>query len=167
MPLRDWFRALRHLLPLFLLAALVPSTLLLVVGWRFVEQDQSLERQRSGELIQQAADLVVSSLEQVLSATTQSLRSRVSIPGLEESGDAAVVLFTADRVEAHPGNRLAWYPFLASSREAPAHLFLAVEELEIARLDYRGAILSLIELARSPDPSVRAPAESTCGPQRS
>ena len=62
--LRAWFRPPRHLLALFLLITLVPSVLLIALGWRSLRQDRA--RQLQDEAAISAADLAVSSLQQSL-----------------------------------------------------------------------------------------------------
>ncbi len=156
MPLLDWLRPPRHLLVLFLLVTLVPSSLFIVFGWRSMEQDQTLERQRSGERIQQTADLVVSTLDQELSVVRQSLPTPATLPGLDEGADSAVVQFSAESVETYPNQRLAWYPVVPPGNEASPQRFAEAEELEIVRKDYPAAIQVLRELARSPEAAVRA-----------
>lgn len=156
MSLRDWFRPPRHLLPLFLLLTIIPSTLLIVLGWRSVEQDLALERQRSAERFQQAADLAVSTLTQSLSFSSQSLRVPDSVAGLVQSEDAVVVRFAPNAVEAFPSNRLAYYPVVSRRGEAQPDQFAEADAEEIVRGDYRGAARILHQFTQDSDPSVKA-----------
>ena len=114
MSIRAWFRPPRHLLALFLLITLVPSTLLISLGWRSLRQDRALGLQQVQERREQAADLIVSGLEQSLSAAGQSLRDGPAMQALAKAEDAITIVFTPGRIEAYPKGRLLYYP-LASA----------------------------------------------------
>src|SRR5690349_6095744 len=103
MLLRAWFRPPHHLLALFLLVTLVPSILLIALGWRSLRQDRARELQDSRE---QAADLAVSSLQQSLSEAERRLQD-LPIPPAD---DSATIQLEPDSVE---GNVL-FYPFTAA-----------------------------------------------------
>src|SRR5438477_752753 len=109
MLLRAWFRPPRHLLALFLLITLVPSVLLIALGWRSLRQDRARQLQDSRE---QAADLAVSSLLQSLSATERQLQD-LSIAAAD---DSATVQFEPGSVQG----KVLFYPFTVAGKEAPA-----------------------------------------------
>lgn len=152
-----WFRPPRCRLGLFLLITLVPSSLLIWFGWRSIQQDRALALQQVQERREQAADLIVTGLEQSLAASEQALRDP-SIQTLAVPEGAVAVVLAADHIEAFPAGRLLYYPMAPPSREAPARLFAAAEDLEFRQADYRGAGAALRSLAQSPDPVVRAAA---------
>ena len=145
MPLRAWFRPPRHLLALFLLITLVPSVLLIALGWRSIRQDRVRELQDSRE---QAADLAVSNLQQSLSAAERQLQDASAVP----ADDSAVVRFEPGSVQG----KLLFYPFTSAGKEAPAGVFAPGEDLEFHSRDYAKAIAFFSGLAGSSDPAIRA-----------
>jgi signal transduction histidine kinase len=145
MPFRAWFRPPRHLLALFLLITLVPSVLLIVLGWRSLRQDRARQAQDSRE---QAADLAVSSLQQSLSAAERQLQDSAIAP----ADDSATIRFEPGSVSG----KLLFYPFTAAGNEAPAGIFAHGEDLEFQARDYAKAATFFSALARSSDPTTRA-----------
>src|SRR5690348_9793755 len=109
---RAWFRPPRHPVNLFLLIAIVPFLLVLVLGGRSFQQERARQLQDSRE---QAADLAVSSLQQSLSAMERQLAELSIEPG----EDAVVVRFEPGSVQGRP----LFYPFTKAGREAPAGVF--------------------------------------------
>lgn len=152
-PLGAWFRRPRHLLPLFLLITLVPSCLLIYSGWRFIEQDRALELRRAEQRVDQAADLVVSAMGQILLEAESALARN---PDTLAGDDAVVVRFARNQVDPIGASRLLFYPLAVPGREAPPHRFQAAEELEIVRKDLVAAAELLRRLSKSPDTAVRA-----------
>src|SRR5690349_4828024 len=148
MSLRAWLQPPRRWLCLFLLIALAPSSLLLWFGWRSLQQDRALAIQQVQERRDQAADLIVSGLEQSLARDEQS-------PRVDAEG-AVRVVFTPGSVAAFPPDRLLYYPVASAGPEAPARVFESVEQLEFRRADYTAAVAALRALAQSPDPAIRA-----------
>ena len=73
MSARPWFRPPHQLIALFVLITLVPSFVLIVFGWRLLQQERALGLQRIQERREQAADLVVASLQQSLSVAERQL----------------------------------------------------------------------------------------------
>jgi hypothetical protein len=142
MSLRAWLRPPRHWLGLFLLITLVPSVLLIWFGWRSLQQDRTLALQAVQERRNQAADLVVSGLEQSVAAAEQSLRDSSAASALAEPEGAVVVVLAPDHVEAFPKNRLLYYPLQLTRREASGQLFATAEDLEFRRSDYNAAAAS-------------------------
>jgi signal transduction histidine kinase len=141
---------------MFLLITLVPSGLLIWFGWRSLQQDRALALQQVQERREQTADLIVSGLEQNLTAAEQSLRDPSALQTLAQPEGAVAVIFTPTSVEAFPKGRLLFYPISPAEHEAPASLFAAAEELEFRRADSAGAAAALRTLAQSPDPAIRA-----------
>ena len=152
MSVRAWFRPARHLLALSLVVTMLPAAALFWLSWRSLEQDRLLEAQRIRTRSEQAADLIVTALEQRLAAL--ELRLHEVVPAA--SDDAVAVVFAEGRMETRPPNRLLYYPAIPSSREVPPHAFRRGEELEFRQRDHARAIAAFRELARSPDPAMRA-----------
>ena len=153
-----WFRPPRRWLGLFLVITLAPSSLLVWFGWRSIQQDRALALQQVQERRGQTADLIVAGLEQNLAASEQALRDPSTIHALAVPEGAVVVVLAPDHIEAFPKGRLLYYPTTPISREAPARLFAAAEDLEFRRADYSGAEAALRSLAQSADPAARAAA---------
>src|SRR5438046_9766879 len=109
MSLRAWFRPPRHWLGLFLLITLTPSGLLSWFGWRSLQQDRALALQQVQERREQAADLIVASVEQSLAGAEQSLREPTAIRSLANPEGAVTVIFTSDHIDAFPKDRLLYY----------------------------------------------------------
>jgi signal transduction histidine kinase len=156
MSLRAWFQPPRRWLGLFLLQTLAPSGLLIWFGWHSLRQDRALALQQVQERREQAADLIVSGLEQSLESAEQSLRDPKAAEAIGKPEGAVTVIFTPDRVTAFPKERLLYNPIASAAKEAPGQLFEAAEDLEFRRADYASAAAALRSLAQSPDPAIRA-----------
>jgi len=154
MPADQWFRPPRHVLVLFLAVTLLPAVGLVWLGWRLVEQDRALERQRVQERLENAGDRMAAALERRLA----EIESQLPAAAVAEGDDALVVVFSPRGVESRRGAPLVYHPFLALRRPVPAKVFEAGEELEFRRQDYAGAAAAFRELARSGDLQVRAEA---------
>ena len=150
MPAGQWFRAPRRLPLLFLAMAVAPAVALLWLGWRLLEQDRALEAQRIHERLESAADLAGAQLRQAQAEIEEALMGVASLPAREVAaalsqraehlGDAAVlVAFEPERVESYPDDRLLYYPYLPSAKEAPEGVFAAGEQLEFQKRDYQAA----------------------------
>lgn len=152
---------------LFLAIALVLIAALAGLGWRFLDQDQAIERQRTQDRLEQAADLVAAELGR-RSAETRELLTRLSTTkGAETSAalarasrelgpDALLILLGSDSIESFPPGRLLFYPQASPPAEAPASAFAPGEGLEFRTHDLSGAAASFRALAASSNPAVRA-----------
>jgi signal transduction histidine kinase len=156
MSVRTWFRPPHRLLALFLVITLAPSALLMAFGWRLLAQERELQAQQVEERRHQAADLVVSVLEQTLVATEQALRDDRAIQTLASTADAVTVVFAPNRIDAFPPGRLLYYPQPKPGIEAPASVFETGEALELRDNDAVKAATWFRQLARSDNSAVRA-----------
>jgi len=147
--LHAWIRPPRHLLALFLLVTLAPAALLLVFGWRLLQQDRELQLRQVTQHREQLADLAVVSLQQSLAALTLRLDDPDSIPA---APDSTVVVVTPEATRG----KLLFYPFTTTGKEASTALFADGEEMEIRDHDPTRAAAWFANLARSADPAVRA-----------
>lgn len=153
-----------------LLSRFVASTLLLVaalgwLGWRLLEQDRALERQRARDVLEGSADAVVAALQRGLGATTDTLTmllaQAVRPAALEAAArrlapDILLLVGTADLARAFPEERLAYALFPPSPNDAPARVFARGDSLEFRADDPVAALAVFEELAASPDAAVRA-----------
>jgi hypothetical protein len=65
----------RHLLVAFIALTLLPASALLWMGWWLTKQDHVLEQQRMKQRQAQAADLIVTGVQQALSAAEAPVRT--------------------------------------------------------------------------------------------
>jgi len=88
----------RNVLILFMAAAVVLVSALVWMSWRLLAQERALEDQRIQERLENAADLIVTSLDLGLS----EIENRLSL--LSDPGDHALsVAFGPREVKTHPG----------------------------------------------------------------
>src|SRR5512136_1489142 len=107
-----WFRPPRPLLVAFLAFALVPVAALVWLGWRLLEQERALERQRAHESLQSAADRIGATLARQLTEIEGRLGSLVVTPehdigsAASELGrhldDALIVVLSAGGIDGYP-----------------------------------------------------------------
>ena len=105
MSVPSWFRPAHHLLVSFLLVTMLPAAALFWLSWRSLEQDRLLEAQRVREGCEQAADLLVTALQQKLAAL--ELRQRLHSCGRGRRAGSGIRK-RSRRIT--PKNRLLYYP---------------------------------------------------------
>jgi two-component sensor histidine kinase/tetratricopeptide (TPR) repeat protein len=126
------------------------------LGWKLLKQDRALEGQRLQERLELAADHMATALQQSLT-DLESYLSFVPSPGAKEPPDGVLVLQVTKRtVNAYPPGSLLYYPVIPDGKEPPVATFVVGETLEYQRNDPAKAAEVFRELARSPDPGVRA-----------
>jgi signal transduction histidine kinase len=156
MGLAIWLRPPRRTLTVFLGLMLVLGGALGWLGWQLLKQDRALERQRMQERLELAADHMAAALQQSLT-DLESYLSFVPSPGAKEPPDGVLALQVTKRtVNAYPPGCLLYYPVLPGGEEPPAATFVAGETLEYQGNNPAKAAEVFRELARSPDPGVRA-----------
>jgi signal transduction histidine kinase len=151
-----WLGPPRRTLVVFLGLMLVFGGVLAWLGWRLLEQDRSLERQRVQERLEQAADYMAAELQRGLSDLESYLRI---LPGstAKDPPDGVIVLRAIPgAVEVHPPGGLLFYPAIPGGEGASAGTFSQGEDLEFRRNDPAGAAELFRALARSPNAEVRA-----------
>ncbi len=162
------FRPPRPLLVAFLAFTLAPVVALGWLGWRLLEQERALERQRAHESLQGAADRIGATLARQITEIEGRLSSLVVTPdhavgnAASELGrrldDALIVVLSSRGVDSHPAGRLLYHPFLPSTPEPAAETFAQAAALEFRSKDPAGAAAAYRELSRSQDTAVRAAA---------
>ena len=156
MRLALWLQPPRRTLAVFLCLMFVLGGALGWLGWKLVKQDRALEGQRVQERLELAADHMAAALQQSLT-DLESYLSFVPSPGANEPPDGVMVLQVTKRtVNVYPPGCLLYYPVIPDGEEPPAATFVAGEALEYQRNDCAKAAEVFRELARSPDPGVRA-----------
>jgi signal transduction histidine kinase len=138
------------------------------LGWRLLEQEAILERQRGQERLEHYADLVASGLQQRLARAREQLALLLPMPdgdldlaaaraGEELAADALIAVFQSDRVTAFPPARLLYQPWIEGTTEAASSAFESIEASEFgSSRDLSSAIDEYRELASSGDPAIRA-----------
>lgn len=156
MSLRAWLRPPRQLVALFLLVTLLPSLLLVIVGWKLSQRDRAAEQRQSQERREQAATAAVAALESAVTAAEQALRDPGTAQSLATPDDAVLVMFDPRGVAVAPPGRLVYWPVGSSGREAPPAAFEPGEALEFRQQDPLKAVEWFRARAVSADPAIRA-----------
>jgi signal transduction histidine kinase len=157
--------ASRRLFVLFVATTLAPAIGLGWLGWRMVEQDRALEKQRAQERRDHAADLGAAALERALAEIEERLTSVFSAPpaarndSTRKSGKlsegVAIVAFGPQGILDHAGVPLPYYPAVPPTAEPSPAVFAPAEALEFQGPATAGAIRVLNRLAHAKDPAVR------------
>jgi hypothetical protein len=166
MPDKQGAWASRRLLVMFLATTLAPAVGLGWLGWRMIQQDRALERQRVQERREHAAELGAAALQRMLAQIEEQLTSLSTLPpslivqsapklGKLQDGAALVVLGQSGVLQ-HSGVPLAYVPVAPPAPEPPPSVFSPAEALEFQKRDAAGAARVFRELAGSKDPVVRA-----------
>jgi len=132
-----------------------------------LREDQVLEGRRIQRRLESAADGIAAVLdrhlaeyEEQLSALAAAPKHQTRIAGpklaIQAGEDALVVVSDRNGVAAYPSGHLLYYPWLPARGEAPENVFAAGEAIEFQRNDPAGASAVFRELARAPDPAIRA-----------
>ena len=124
--------------------------------WRLVEQDRSLELQRSRERLGEIADLSMAQLAATLGDWDRDLKQIDSLPPptsvLQElPSDATLVLIAHNSVETFPARPLLFSPELPVAQPYDEHLFDTADELELRDKQYDKAVAELESLKSRPE----------------
>src|SRR5262245_2878796 len=114
-------RRIAHWPTVLLVAAALVVTLLCTAAWRLIQQEKTLERQRSRERLETAANLVVSESERALAQTAADERNSL------------VIQWDERELRRTVGVPLLWSPLTEQIQEAPQQIFAKCEELEFAK----------------------------------
>jgi len=167
MRIRSRIRSLGHLLVPALLIVCVLSGGLGWLAWRVLEQDRALENQRILDRLGSGAELASTALlrrlvevEDLLAridTAPETQWTAVASPIADASaGDAVVVVFRQERVDAFPRAGLLYYPVVPGSTEASRDRFAEGETLEFRQRNYPAAIAFFRKATRDADPATRA-----------
>ena len=151
-----WLEPPRRTLAVFLGLMLVFGGTLGWLGWRLVEQDRSLERQRVQERLEQSADSIAAGLQRNLSDIEKHLTFIPGPSAQELPTGVMILLATQGTIETHPAGRLLFYPAIPTGGREPGATFAEGENLEFRYNDPAAAAGIFRVLAKSPDPEVRA-----------
>jgi signal transduction histidine kinase len=171
---RGWLRPVYRLLLMFFATTAVLASALAWMGWRLIRQERLLAGQRTEERRERAAEQAVAALKEALSITEAQLlrlstvaptelpaQSKVLAEDLPE--DSALLVFSADPLQAFPPGRLLYYPDVPRvPADTPAAL-AAAEKSEFQERDYLKAADILQALVGHSDPAIRAAAQARLG----
>jgi len=146
----------------FLCVAALSVAALVWMGVRLVVQDRALEAQQLRERREAAADRLIASLEQVLSAEERRLAEFPSAD-FGPLADDALLIFTgisdSPNFRVWPDNALLYYPMIIPGREPPARLFTEAEKSEFLDQDFGRSARELRSFSNSEDPAIRIGAQ--------
>jgi signal transduction histidine kinase len=139
------------------MAALLPSIAFVWLGWRLVQQDRRLERQRVIDALDNLAGDVADGLQRELEFIDRELPSLGHQSSRVVDEDAIVVKLTDEGITERSGPRLVYEPVEKMARAAPPDsTWVNAERLELLHQDLDGAITAYTRLAASRDNDVRA-----------
>jgi signal transduction histidine kinase len=144
---------------LFLSVAAVSVVALVWMGVRLVQQDRALEAQQLEERREAAADRLITSLEQLLSAEEERLADLPNVDFYPLEEDVVLIAAGSSEVRVWPDNALLFYPVIPAGREASARLFADAEKSEFLYHNYSRAVIDLRPFSKAEDPAVRAGAQ--------
>src|SRR5687767_2061792 len=102
------------------------------LGWRLFSQEEALERQRSRDRFEDAADRRLTGVVRILVEGQDKLARigpELATTGIQEFPDAVLVLLTRDGVQTLPQDSLLYYPAVPAS-EPLDQRFEQIEKLE-------------------------------------
>lgn len=157
MGLKQWFEPPRHILLLFLAVTLASAGALVWLGWHLIEHDRALERQRTLEHLDHAADHLAGVLQRTLTELENQLPQWAAEPGAKPAlGEVVLVVATANGVQVYPAQPLLYSPVSGGFEEVPGAVFAAGEAAEYQQNAPAVAVEIFRTQARSPNPAVRA-----------
>jgi two-component system, OmpR family, phosphate regulon sensor histidine kinase PhoR len=143
----------RRVSTLFLSVALLFAGALGWLGWRLIQQDRALARQRRVEQLEAAADRVSAAMYRQLGELEEALADPERGP---VSSDAVLLRARRDGVVVRPAGGLLYLPIVPAAPEPPPSIFVDGEALEFQRNDPAAAAVAFRRLTGSTDPAVRA-----------
>ncbi len=147
---------------LFLCVAALAVGVLVWMGVRLVRQDRALEAEQLRERREAAADRIIVSLEQALTAEERRLADPAA-SALSSPEDDVVWIQTSlanpTDLRVRPDNVLLYYPMIPPGREAPPRLYAGSERAEFVDRDFDRAVRALLPLSKAEDPAVRIGAQ--------
>jgi len=144
---------------LFLCVAGMSVVALIWMGVRLMQQDRALETQQLEERRQAAADRLIASLEQVLSAEERRLADLPNTDHRPPEAGLILIVASSSEVRIWPDHALLFYPVVPPGREASAGLYADAEKSEFLYHEYSRAVLELRPFTKAGDPAVKAGAQ--------
>lgn len=148
-------RRARHIQGLFLAFTMLFVAAVGWLGWRLLDQDRALARQRRLEQLEAAADRVTGALYRRLAEFEEPL---ARAGNGRRPADAVLIRAGKSGFEILPPDGLLYVPFPPAQPKILAAAFAGPDALEFRQNDYPAAAAALRRLAESSDPSVKAAA---------
>jgi signal transduction histidine kinase len=139
----------RQLAALFAASALLPSVLLMVLGWRLLQQESALEERRQQEVREQSADLVVTALAAELTQAEDRLQSRPADDLTSTTASALLLTLSEAGLQTAPEGLVLHVPEPVRLPEVPPDRFVAADAAEYQLRDPHKALEELRSLAAS------------------
>ena len=153
---KQWLRPPRRVLTSFLAVVVACLGALAWLGYRLLDQDRALESQRIQEQLELAADLTAATLEQKLGDLEKVLDAA---PGDARLPDGTILIVVrAQKFDLYGNRPLLFYPVLDTTREVSSDTLHKAELIEFQKNDPLTAATMFREVARTPDPALRAAA---------
>ena len=147
-----------RLLAVFVLLAGIPLVALAWLGYRVVQQDRALERQRLRERLDNAASVLERELDRRLTMWEDVLPAAVLGEDAVLPVGAVFLSFGPEGVVQQRGIRLPYYPRVVQPPTTISPLFAAAEAHEFRDQNLAAATAAYRELVSAGDESVRAEA---------
>ncbi len=156
-PLREWLKPPRTLLLLLFFLTLVSVSAVGWFGWRLLQQERSVEAQRSQERLEGVADRIAAAVRGTLAEIGERLGDWEAAPsfGFPPRG-GVVLLLKENSLAATPADQLLFYPFPSPEPEANPVAFAEAELLEFAQGEPGKALESYERQAHSSNTAIRA-----------
>jgi len=149
MSLASWFQPSHRILAAFLSLMLILGGALGWLGWRLLEQESAVEKQRIQERLEQAADRIASVLRRGLNDLEGYLDFLPGPDAKDPPPGVAVVIQDGVGFTVYPPNRLLFYPVVPTGNEPREAVFKEGEILEFQHNDPERAAEVFRGLARS------------------
>ena len=116
----------RRLAAISLALVLIPSLLLVGLGWRLFREEQTNVLQQLVERRRQTADSAVSKVDELLITLERQLATPAELNSHKiAGGDAAIIVIERGYTSAVAGSHVAFLPVPSAGREVPAEPFAA------------------------------------------
>lgn len=142
---------------LFVALVVVPSLLLVGLGWQLFQQDRAGLIQQAVLRRRQAAELSASILGQSVAALERSLLDSDKPNHVADHRDAAAIIVTEGRMTAASGSQVAFLPLPSPGRQVGSAAFEEIDQWRQSGAIAR-ARSQYLHLSASPDTLIRAAA---------
>ena len=153
-----------------LLAVLAATTLVVTValcwaGWRLLDQQRTIDKQREREQLENRADAIAAGIRGRLAEAGERLAGWLSDPAtpFQPLENAVLVGISPDTVSTVPRNALAYVPIALPVPASPA-AFSKIEAIEFGATNNGEVAERYRSLTRDSDPQVRAGRAPATGP---
>jgi signal transduction histidine kinase len=146
-----------RLLAVLAVTTLVVTAALCWAGWRLLDQQHTIDKQRQREQLENRADAIAAGIRGRLAESGERLAGWLSDPNsqLQPLEHAVLVMIDADKVLAEPRHALPYIP-VTPRRPAAPDVFSRVEAMEFGTPNNHDVGERYRRLTRDADPHVRA-----------